>query len=214
MQQRHASNAETGAGATLRRLLAMDGTVAHPFPAHLAAPRSAARDLGDAMHALCAVHGHHPDLLSIAAGQSCDSGEREWLLQAAAGFAAERASLARLVSAAGPLPSTPGQAMAEAALNAQRHALEMLARSERAGVALGAAVALVGDWQAIRVVLVRAGDRFGVDLPEATAFDVAGLLEQTTALERAVGFGAQQLLAQHRGLWSLLEARASARDDK
>ena len=31
-------------------------------------------------------------------------------------------------------------------------------------------------------------------------------------MERAIGFGAQQLFAQHRGLWSLLEARAEARD--
>lgn len=214
MLQRQASSAVTGAGATLRRLLAADGTAAHPFPARLAAPRAAARDLGDAIHSLCAVHGHHPDLLTIAAAQSQAPAEREWLLDAAAGFAIERAALAQLVSAAGPLPSTAGQAMAESALNAQRHALEMLARSERVGVALGAAVALIGDWQAIRAVLVRAGDRFGVELPPANALDADALLEQTAALERAVGFGAQQLLAQHRGLWSLLEARASARDSQ
>ena len=31
-------------------------------------------------------------------------------------------------------------------------------------------------------------------------------------VERAMLFGAEQMLAQHRGLWHLLEARASARD--
>jgi len=31
------------------------------------------------------------------------------------------------------------------------------------------------------------------------------------ALERAIMFGVQQLLVQHRGLWDLLEARAEAR---
>jgi hypothetical protein len=30
--------------------------------------------------------------------------------------------------------------------------------------------------------------------------------------ERAMQFGAQQLLLQHRGLWDLLEARRDARD--
>lgn len=213
MSQRHASSADTGAGATLRHLLATDGTAAHPYPARLAAPRSNARDLGDAMHALCAVHGHHPDLLTMAAERARNA-ERDWLMQAAAGFAIERATLAKLVAAAGPLPSTPGQAASAAALTTERHTLEMLARSERAGVALGAAAALIGDWLAIRAVLIRAGDRFGVELPPAAALDADALLDRTDALERAVGFGAQQLLAQHRDLWSLLESRASARDNQ
>lgn len=212
MTQRLATSAETGAGATLRRLLAADGTAAHPFAARLAAPRAAARDLSDTVHALCAVHGHHPDLLTVAANLARDTTERDWLREAAEGFATERAALAQLVAAAGPLPSTPGQAETSAALSAERHTLEMLARSERAGVALGAAAALVGDWQAIRLVLARAADRFGVELPPASALAAEALLDRTVALERAVGFGAQQLLAQHRGLWSLLEARASARD--
>lgn len=212
MPQRPQAIAETGAGATLRRLLAADGTAAHPFVASLSAPRAAARDLGDAVHALCAIYGHYPDLLTVAAELSADAAERDWLAEAAAGFAVERVALAQLVAASGPLPSTPGQAETEAALTAERHALEMLARSERAGVALGAAAALVGDWRAIRGVLARAADRFGVTLHDGAVLDVNGLLDRTTALERAVGFGAQQLLAQHRGLWGLLEARASARD--
>jgi hypothetical protein len=31
-------------------------------------------------------------------------------------------------------------------------------------------------------------------------------------MERAMLFGAQQVFAQHRGLWDLLEARTSARN--
>ena len=200
-----------GAGATLRRLLVTDGTAAHAFAIQLAAPRAAARDLGDAVHALCAVHGHHPDLIEIAAGLAPHRDERNWLTAAASGFAAERAALAQLVAAAGPLPSTPGQAETEAALTAERHTMEMLARSERTGVALGAAVALVGDWRTIRAMLARAADRFGVTLPAPALPDADDLLGITAAPERAIAFGAQQLLAQHRGLWSLLEARASAR---
>ncbi|WP_419808013.1 DUF6975 family protein [Sphingomonas sp.] len=209
MTQSHATPAPNPAGTTLRRLLATDGTAGHPFVATLLAPRVNARDLIDTVHALCTVHGQHPDMLTIAAEQGDDAAARAWLTEAAAGFAAERAALAQLVSAAGPLPSTPGQAESSAALNAEHHALEMLARSERTGVALGAAAALIGDWQAIRTVLDCAADRFGVVLPTAELFESDALLAQ--APERAAAFGAQQLLAQHRGLWSLLEARSSAR---
>ena len=187
------------------RLLAADGVATHPFHARLLERRVPARDLSDAVHGLCAVHGHHPDLIGIVAGEVPDA----WVTS----FAAERAALARLVVAAGPLPSTPGQASAQAALAAGRHALEMLARSERAGVGLGAAAALLLDWRAVRAVLDAAADRFGVTCaptslpdPDTVAAALAG------AGERAVAFGAQQLFAQHRGLFGLLEARASARD--
>jgi hypothetical protein len=35
----------------------------------------------------------------------------------------------------------------------------------------------------------------------------------TPSFERAMSFGSQQLLAQHRGLWDLLESRQQARAD-
>lgn len=209
MQHRPAASAPLA--SPFDGLLVTDGTGAHPFALQLAGPRPSPRDMGDAVHALCAVHGHHPDLLTIVAEGAMAPAARDWLLRAAAGFAAERATLAQLVVAAGPLPSTPGQAETAAALTAERHTLAMLARSERTGVALGAAAALVGDWPAIRGVLARAADRFGVALSPADLPDPAALLDTAQGSERAVGFGAQQLLAQHRGLWSLLEARASAR---
>ena len=193
----------------LRRLLATDGTAAHPHAARLAAPRAATRDLGDAVHALCSVHGAQPDLLSVAAAATADAGTREWLTMAAIGFAADRAALAQLVASAGPLPSTPGQAQSAAALAAERHALELLARSERTGVAAGAAAALIADWSAVRTILAVAAERFGTPLALPSLPDPAPLL--AAAPERAAAFGIQQLLAQHRGLWALLEARSSAR---
>ena len=211
MQNRPAPSAAPVAVGAFGRLLSTDGTAAHPFVLQLVAPRPNPRDLGDVVHALCTVHGHRPDLLTLIADLAPEPIARAWLKEAAAGFAAERAALAQLVTAAGPLPSTPGQAETAAVLTAERHTLEMLARSERTGVALGAAAALVGDWPAIRGVLVRAADRFGVELPAPALPDPEALLDATAAPERAIGFGAQQLLAQHRGLWSLLEARASAR---
>lgn len=198
------------------RLAAADGAGAHPFHTHLIAPRVDARDLGDAVHALCAVHGQHPDLLQIVAARAALPHAGAWLEQAVAGFAAERILLAQLTAAAGPLPSTPGQARTAAALSHERHTLEMLARSERSGVGLGAAAALVFDWQAMRQVLAVAAGRFGLALPPSTLpdpADTALALDASHAAERAIGFGAQQLFAQHRGLLGLLEARASARGE-
>ena len=209
MVQEQAVSAETGALATLRRLLVGEGTAAHIYAQHLTAPRAATRDLSDAVHALCTVHGHHPDLLTVAAAATPAAGPRDWLTMAGITFAADRAALAQLAAAAGPLPSTPGNAESATALATERQTLAMLARSERTGVAMGAAAALIGDWHAVRLLLARAADRFGVMLALPDLPDPAPLL--AAAPDRAAAFGAQQLLAQHRGLWSLLEARSSAR---
>ena len=208
--------AAPGASDLVARLATADGAGAHPFHARLVVPRANAHELGDAVHALCAVHGGHPDLIEIVASLNEPSSARAWLEQAVAGFLAERVALAQLTAAVGPLPSTPGQAKTETALSHERHALEMLARSERAGVGLGAAAALVLDWLPLRQVLAVAADRFGVALPPSTLpdpADTAAALDANPAAERAIGFGAQQLFAQHRGLLSLLEARASARGE-
>jgi len=59
------------------------------------------------------------------------------------------------------------------------------------------------------VLLLRA-DMDALPLAEETATIVAAASE-SHAIERAMAFGVQQVLAQHRGLWDLLEARASAR---
>ena len=95
----------------------------------------------------------------------------------------------------------------------------MLARSDRAGCAMGAAMAMVLDWRAVRIVLDAAGTRFGVNTPGCILPDVrdtvaaASAAAETPGIERAMLFGAQQLLIQHRGLWDLLEARQLARRD-
>ena len=125
----------------------------------------------------------------------------------------------RLTSAVGPLPSTPGAAETEASLVAARHALETLAMSERDGCALGAATALVGDWWPIRRLLDRAATRVGIESPAPSLPDEASIvavIEQasvTPASARALAFGGEQLLLQHRALLDLLEARAEARSD-
>ena len=177
------------------------------------------RDLADAVHLLCGLHGRHPGLIELALIQTPDSPARPWLTHASEAFERERLYLVRLTAAVGPLPSTPGAAETEASLVAQRHALEILASSERTGCALGAATALVGDWWPIRRVLDRAATRAGLDCPAPSLPDVASLTEiidrssDNPAAGRALAFGGEQLLLQHRALFDLLEARASARAD-
>lgn len=208
----------TSAWDLVAQLGAADGSAVHPHLAALLAPNAPPRDISDAIHAWCAVHGDHPGLPAEARTHCVQPDACTWLDAIGDAFVAERTYIAHLAAAAGPLPSTPGQAETETALLASRHALEMLAKSERRGCATGAVAALVQDWATIRLLLDRAAERFGVEAVPA-AFpplsDTAGsvaMLGATPATERAVSFGAQQLLAQHRAIWDLLEARASARE--
>jgi hypothetical protein len=210
----------SAAEAHLARV-AEDGSARH---AHLAAlidatGHNAPRDVADAVHLLCGIHGHHPGLIEQAV-EHCGKGPAsDWLSRAVASFERERLYLVRLTAAVGPLPSTPGAAETEATLLAQRHALEILARSERRGCALGAATALVSDWWPIRRLLDRAAARVGIEAPAPSLPDEASVLAvieaecDTPASERALGFGAEQMLLQNRGLFDLLEARAAARGD-
>ena len=178
----------------------------------------AARDLADAVHLLCKLHGSHPGLVELALSLTPAGAANRWLGRATDGFERERLYLVRLTAAVGPQPSTPGAAETESALVAQRHALEILARSERNGCALGAATALVSDWWPIRRLLDRAAARVGIECPAPSLPDEASVMEaidsacDTPASERALAFGGEQLLLQHRGLLDLLEARAAARD--
>lgn len=177
------------------------------------------RDLADAIHLLCSLHGRYPGLIEIAL-QRCPKGEtHDWLVRASEAFERERLYLVRLTAAVGPMPSTPGAAETEASLLAARHALETLATSERGGCALGAATALVGDWWPIRRLLDRAAARAGTEAPAPSLPDeasVIGVIEdgaESSASARALAFGGEQLLLQHRALFDLLEARAEARGD-
>ena len=208
-----------GIGETLAALVAENGSVGHPYceaPALLHGDHNA-RNLADVAHFVCLLHGRYPGVIELAAQRVTDPIPRALLHRAGPGFAAERAFLARLVVAAGPIPSTLGQARSEAAVIGQTHALATLAQSERNGCALGAALALVLDWRTIRGVLDIAAQRFGIQPPPLElpvlkdAMAVAVDAATTPGIERAIAFGAQQLLIQHRGLWDLLETREMAR---
>ena len=184
-----------------------------------ASGRHSGRDLADAVHLLCSLHGRYPGLIEVAL-QRCPKGPvQDWLTHASEGFERERLYLVRLTSAVGPVPSTPGAAETEASLVAARHALETLAMSERNGCALGAATALIGDWWPVRRLLDRVAARVGTESPAPSLPDEASVVAivergaDTPASARALAFGGEQLLLQHRALFDLLEARAEARGD-
>ncbi|MFM9828119.1 MAG: DUF6975 family protein [Sphingomonas sp.] len=204
--------------AVIRALVGADGTATHPLSAVLRRPLIPARDVADVVHAWCLLHGRLPGVIDHALAHDHHPAALAWLETATTGFATERAFLAKLASAGGPLPSTPGHAESENTIAAQRHAVNMLAQSDRAGCAIGAAIALVMDWAAVRLILDAAATRFGVDSPactlpgDAATAAMVSAIDRTPAIERAISFAVQQMLAQHRGLWDLLDARASARE--
>lgn len=214
-----APNSGTEALAARLRRVAGTGSATHRHRAALAGgvTEHSARDLADAVHLLCALYGRFPGPADLALA-CCPPGQvRDWLREAADSFERERIYIVRLTAAVGPTPSTPGAAQTEAAILAQRHAIETLAQSERTGCALGAVTALAGDWPAVRALLDRAADRCGIERPPCTVPDadsveaVLAIGVGSAAAERALIFGAEQLLLQHRALFDLLEARAEAR---
>lgn len=219
------STAETnrpgGVGEIVAALAAHDGSASHPYCAAVTSGQGedATRNLADAVHFLCLLHGRYPGVIDHAGERVADPVARDWMVAATAGFAIERSFLTRLVVAAGPLPSTLGQAQSEAAVANQTHAMSILSRSDRRGTAFGAACALVIDWRTVRRPLDRAASAFAVEAPPLAlptiedTLAVATGVAVTGAIERAIGFGAQQLLVQHRGLWDLLETRQMARRD-
>jgi hypothetical protein len=199
--------------------VAEQGSAAHPWPTSelLLKGGEAHRNFADLIHFLCTLHGRYPGVIDHAAARTVEPDARGWLAGATYAFAGERAFLARLAVAAGPVPSTPGAGDSDAAILSQRHAIEMLAQSERSGCALGAAMAVVLDWSAIRAALDAAARRFGVEVPPFVAAEpaviaaIADGYAASPAAQRALLFGAQQIVVQHFGLCDLLEARAAAR---
>ncbi|MEQ1687463.1 MAG: hypothetical protein ABL874_02695 [Sphingopyxis sp.] len=202
-------------------LVTDDGTGAHAYVGSrkLIEGRWATRNLADAVHFFTMLHGRNPGLVDHAAARATSPVERAWFAQAVSAFGRERAYLSTLSVGAGPMPSTPGQQQCESTALAQSHAIEMLGRSERMGCALGASLALALDWRQVRAVLDAAAARLDVaarpaalpDLHETVALiaSYAG----TQSVERAMLFGAQQLLAQHKGMWDMLATREMVRPD-
>lgn len=203
----------------LDALVAGEGTGAHAHvrSGALSSGPDAMRNLADAVHFLCLLHGRHPGVIDSAARKAVDPASRDWMDATAEAFSQERAFLSKIAAAVGPVPSTQGQDQCEAAVAAQRRALDMLAESDRHGCAVGAAIALTLDWRTIRVLLDISAQRLDMDVPRCVLPDLPGTarlaatVADSPAVERAMTFGAQQLIAQHGGLWDLMAARAASR---
>ncbi len=208
----------------LASLVDTDGTPAHPYARGVIVGerQSFVRnlvDFADFVHLLCLLHGSAPGFVDLAATRTTEVAAREWLVAAMNSFVTERAYLSRLAVLAGPLPSTSGHHETTTIITQQRHALEMLAQSDRKGCSFGASVALVLEWDAMRTILDAGAARLGIEIPACTlpsrkqTLDMLAALPDPQRLTRAMQFGASQLVGQHRGLWDLLEARAMVRQE-
>lgn len=206
-------------GDLLTSLVAGEGSATHAWlhSPELNASADATRNLSDMLHLLTMLHGPQSGLIELVAEHNVWPGGDAWLAQAARGFANERGNLGQLIVAAGPVPSTPGEAATMSALLAQRQAMATIARSDRFGCAIGAVVGLLLDWLPIRAVMETAAERLNVPfaplrLPseEETAQVLASMPEQPR-LERTLVFGARQIMLHHQCLLDLLATRAGAR---
>ncbi|MGF7170942.1 hypothetical protein FHS91_002630 [Sphingobium xanthum] len=208
--------------ALIAAIVDQDGSASHSYcrPAISGDRQAFVRDLvdfADFVHLVTLLHGQVPGLVDHAAARTVEVAARGWLLKAIEAFGAERQYLNKLSVAVGPLPSTIGHNETTTVIAQQRHAIEMLAQSDRRGTALGTAVTLVLEWHAIRAILDAGAIRLGIEPPACTvptrAETLALLadLPEPERLSRAIQFGATQLLGQHRGMWDLLKARAAVR---
>src|SRR3546814_21011200 len=71
--------------------------------------------------------------------------------------------MSRLMVAAGPPPSRLGQTSVQETVSATRTALLTLAGSDRLGCAIGAAAALLLDWDGVSEALAGIAQRLGAD---------------------------------------------------
>jgi len=169
--------------------------------------------IADIAHFINISHGRHPGVVDHAALKIVDDAARHWLIEIVDGFATERRFLNALTVAAGPIRRHIGQDKVTSLISGQTKNFEMLATSDRKGCPAGAALAFVIDWQQSRPLLDRIALHVGMEPPEFSAPSVdqcialAGELAKDAGYKRAMGFGAQQLLGQQRGLWQLIAAR-------
>ena len=155
----------------------------------------------EAVHFFTLLHAERPSAAAAAAAAD----PHHWVARFAERFEEDRQWLAR-AAVAGASPSRSDLTRHELLVRGQREAMLTLARSDRAGCALGAVAALAADWPAVRAALAQEPPR-EVDPHLVDAIEAAAM---SPAARRAIGFGVAQMLAVHRTLWDLLEARQAA----
>ena len=69
------------------------GSASHPYPSspQLLSGPAASRNLADAIHFLCALHGRHPGVIELVAARNVEPGARLWLSETAEAYGRERA---------------------------------------------------------------------------------------------------------------------------
>lgn len=169
--------------------------------------------VADIAHFINISHGRHPGVVDHAAHKIVDDAARRWLVEVIDAFAAERAFLNALTVAAGPVRRHVGQDRITALITGQSKNFAMLATSDRKGCPAGAALALTIDWLRTRTLLERVALHLDMEPPKSALPDIetcgalAAELGESEGYRRAMGFGAEQLLGQQRGLWQLIAAR-------
>lgn len=169
--------------------------------------------LADISHFIHVAHGRHPGLIDFAANKIVDDAARAWLIKAMDGMLVERAFLNKLTVTAGPIRRLIGHEKVSTLVEGQAKNFQMLATSDRKGCAAGAAIAFILDWHQTRPLLEIAALEMGLTTPEialpskAECTDLVASLDAGAAFRRAMAFGAEQTLAQQRGLWQLIVAR-------
>lgn len=169
--------------------------------------------VADVAHFINISHGRHPGIIDYAAHKIPDDAARKWLISSIDAFAMERAFLNTLTVAAGPERRHNGENKVAALISGQAKNFEMLASSDRKGCPAGAAIAFVIDWQRSRPLLGAVALHVGLDVPPCRlpsadeCSEIAEKLGTSESYRRAMRFGAEQILAQQRGLWQLIAAR-------
>jgi len=174
-------------------------------------------DVADIAHILTIVHGSLPTVFELASAHAPSGHLRELLFAASESFQAWRRFLALLTSKAGPAPSCLNDDVHMVSLVQLKHAIQLLASSERRGCAVGAATAMLADWHLTIPPLLSCASRFGIGhhLPSPPQVNeiIAGIeqTEPTTSELRAMTFGASQFYHMDDEIFLHLRARRQAR---
>lgn len=181
----------------------------------LRSPMKAVRSalVADIANFLNLSHGEIPGIVDNAATKIRDNIAQEWLFQSINAFRAERNYLNKMAVAAGPVRRMRGQEKITAILTTQARSFEMLTTSDRYGCPAGAAFGFILDWQETRPFLMELARTLGIAMHEnpfpspQMTYELANKLAVDGIVRRAISFGAEQIVAQQRGLWKLIAAR-------
>ncbi|APG62750.1 hypothetical protein LPB140_08055 [Sphingorhabdus lutea] len=171
----------------------------------------------DICHFLNLCHGQQPGVVDYAENKITGDEAKIWAAKAAIGFGKERDLLNQLTIAAGPPARQAGHDMALHLTQDQPKNLAMLASSDRKGCALGCAMGFVADWHIIRDLLNSLSMKFDLPKSELTLPSIAETMEicviegNGPALQRAIRFGFEQVCAQQKGFWAIIDARHQQR---